>query len=425
MDAPPRRRLGCIGWLLVAGCLLLVAVAILLLWRRSTGDLDAEAARARALGVAMAGDLPPEEPPGLRSWLAELERVTGRATRYEGPHLDTHGDPWQAAPPELLAWTSGVDADVDALLDRAPQGRLRLPTGATSSARNDYAGYGVYEAKDLLLQRLFRTDAPRPDLDRLQLLSGVPHGFMGLWSWYKAEDAWLYAALRHRERLDPATTAASARSLATAMHERVGSAIASQPAIWDDLLRQPVEPLLRDLNIRLPSLMVMDLDSGLLLIPRAGRRRILARSVDAAAWVRTHGTPATFADIAAMSPRLDRLRPSNAWHELYSSILDEGFCAHCRGYRTSACHAQAEAALRIITHLRVFAADLDGSPWPPDPGDPSGAPLRPIVRDGVVIGAYSVGVDGVDDGGDRRTDLCLPLRARLGYPRASDPPPAP
>lgn len=425
MDEPPRRRFGCLGWLLVAGCLLLVTVVILLLWRRSTADLDAEAARGRALGIAMAGDLPPEEPPGLRTWLADLERVTQRATRYDGPHLDTHGDPWLTAPPELLAWSSGVDAEIDALLDVAPQGRLRFPAGMPSASRDVYSGYGIYEAIDLLRDRLVRSDDPQHDLSRLLSLSNVPHGSMGQWSYYRAEEAWLHAALRHRHRLDSATTAVTAKALAAAMLSRFATAMTEQPAIWDGLLRQPVKPLLHQLGIKLPALMVKDLDSGLQLLPRAGRSRILARSIDAAAWVRANGAPATFADITAMSPRLEPLRPSNAWRELYSSTLDEGFCAHCRGYRTAACHTHAEQVLRLATHLRLFAADLEGSAWPTDPGDASGAPLRPIVRDGAVIGGYSVGADGVDNGGDRRKDLCLPLRAQLGFPRASDPPKAP
>jgi len=73
---------------------------------------------------------------------------------------------------------------------------------------------------------------------------------------------------------------------------------------------------------------------------------------------------------------------------------------------------------------RLLAADLAGTAWPADPGDPSGGMLRPILRDGAVIGAYGYGGDGIDGGGSVKADWCWPLRARLGYPRAADSPPA-
>lgn len=59
--------------------------------------------------------------------------------------------------------------------------------------------------------------------------------------------------------------------------------------------------------------------------------------------------------------------------------------------------------------LTLLAAELRQKPWPVDLFDPSGKPLRRYERAGKLIGAYSVGSDGVDDGGVRKTDIVFPL----------------
>lgn len=74
--------------------------------------------------------------------------------------------------------------------------------------------------------------------------------------------------------------------------------------------------------------------------------------------------------------------------------------------------------------LLVLAAELRGTAWPADALEPGGKPLHRVERDGRLIGAYSVGADGVDDGGDPRTDRCWPLYGPLGSPKAGDPLPA-
>lgn len=63
----------------------------------------------------------------------------------------------------------------------------------------------------------------------------------------------------------------------------------------------------------------------------------------------------------------------------------------------------------IVLHARLLAAELRGSPWPVDLLDPAGNPLRRWEKDGRLIGAYSVGENGVDDGGDGRRDITLRL----------------
>lgn len=56
---------------------------------------------------------------------------------------------------------------------------------------------------------------------------------------------------------------------------------------------------------------------------------------------------------------------------------------------------------------RLIAWAIDGQEWPIDLWDPAHGALRRIERDGVVVGAYSVGRDGVDDGGGRDDDRLL------------------
>jgi hypothetical protein len=64
---------------------------------------------------------------------------------------------------------------------------------------------------------------------------------------------------------------------------------------------------------------------------------------------------------------------------------------------------------RTALRGRLVAAELRGQPWPVDSFDPSGAVLRPVSRDGVLVGAYTVGKDGVDDGGVEKQDRYFPL----------------
>ncbi len=61
--------------------------------------------------------------------------------------------------------------------------------------------------------------------------------------------------------------------------------------------------------------------------------------------------------------------------------------------------------------LAVLAAELSGSTWPDDAY--AAGPLRRIERDGRLIAAYSVGSDGVDDGGDRKKDRIIELYGTL------------
>jgi hypothetical protein len=71
-----------------------------------------------------------------------------------------------------------------------------------------------------------------------------------------------------------------------------------------------------------------------------------------------------------------------------------------------------KSQMKTSLHARLLAAELQGKSWPPDVFHPTNAPLHRVERDGILVGAYSVGENGVDDGGDctSKKDLYLPIR---------------
>jgi hypothetical protein len=72
--------------------------------------------------------------------------------------------------------------------------------------------------------------------------------------------------------------------------------------------------------------------------------------------------------------------------------------------------------LEARTALRLLAAELRGQPWPADPRDPTGHAYRRCERDGSLIGAYSVGKNGIDDAG-QGDDRCINLYGVCRLPR--------
>ena len=85
----------------------------------------------------------------------------------------------------------------------------------------------------------------------------------------------------------------------------------------------------------------------------------------------------------------------------------------------------ARWSITISTHLRLMAADLDGGPWPEDPFALTPAPLHRAERGGILMGAWSVGLDGIDQSGSTSKDVCLSLGPKNGYPKMTDLPSLP
>jgi hypothetical protein len=60
---------------------------------------------------------------------------------------------------------------------------------------------------------------------------------------------------------------------------------------------------------------------------------------------------------------------------------------------------------KVILHCRVLIAELRKTSWPVDVFfDPNAKPLHRVERNGKLIGTYSVGLNGVDDGGIKGSD---------------------
>ena len=71
--------------------------------------------------------------------------------------------------------------------------------------------------------------------------------------------------------------------------------------------------------------------------------------------------------------------------------------------------------------LAVLSADLRQQPLPLDPFANPPAPLQPIERNGRTIGWYSVGPNGLDDGGVSNGDFGMPISESLGKRGFADP----
>ena len=137
------------------------------------------------------------------------------------------------------------------------------------------------------------------------------------------------------------------------------------------------------------------------VITRAGRQRTLMMCLDAIEHLRPHDFRGSLAwareaDAEFRTAQTGFPYPSLTLHEIFMPVWSHSFAV---GERT---------ALRA----RLLAAELLGNPWPADSFDKDGQGLRPITRDGRVIAAYSVDIDGIDQGGVDKLDRIFPLYAK-------------
>jgi hypothetical protein len=65
--------------------------------------------------------------------------------------------------------------------------------------------------------------------------------------------------------------------------------------------------------------------------------------------------------------------------------------------------------VKVVTHLRILLAELQGQSWPMDPFDREKNQLHRLEREGKLMGAYSFGQNRKDDGGDKTKDDYFPL----------------
>ena len=139
----------------------------------------------------------------------------------------------------------------------------------------------------------------------------------------------------------------------------------------------------------------------MLLITRAGRQGALTALLDAHRELQALDSAGSVAWARATEEKFHKARRGIP----YPSLVLQGFYM-------PAWVAVVRVGQRTALHGRLLAAELQGQPWPNDTFDTTGATLRSIIRDGRVIAGYSVGDDGVDQGGTDKRDQVFPLYAK-------------
>lgn len=419
------RRLNWWQTLVLIACLFGIFVACLGLWLRSDGDLTAVDARARELKLPLLpADLAFAATTAERT--ADWQRllVLGEQLKPWGESEAAKG--WTPTPglplPEGLAkHHAGLDA---AALAESAAILGRLGDAAVDAHRELSPAAKLPDVT--ALRRHMRVRCERillatPGELAAEIAAAAaliplrePAGLLRLMVQANLVEQWATAVIMRAGELGEAKAAVAARAealaplvpagLARAWRNDLASlrgfvATAEPAAVWSRLGHDGGS---------------WSFDAwGFAVALRAGRARTLTLMQDIAA---AQGDPLDAAGQLAAARAAEAASRETSWWRPGSllSAMTLPVAAPVVG----GAHA---ARLRLL----VLTAELRGSAWPKDLLDPGGATLRRVEREGRLVGAYSVGQDGVDDGGDARTDRCWPLYAPLGSPKAGDPPPAP
>lgn len=410
----PVKRLSWWQVLVLIACLFGIFVACLALWLRSDGDLAAVDARARSLGL-------PSGPADLVFADAAPDRVADwrRLLALGGslaPWSDTEpGRTWVAQPgavvPDTLrahhaALPAAELAELDALL-------ARLGDAPIDSDRN--LAPGAQRLDVTALRRLMRLLCERialaaPDRLPAELAAAAalvplrePPGLLRLMVAATLAEQWAAAAMLRAADLGAARPQAA--ELATRLAAIPVAALA--PAWRNDLaalrgFAADADPdqVWRNLGRGGGT---FSLDAwGFAIALRSGRARTIELMQDVAA--AAGGDPLDLSRqlTAARLATQEAARPS--WFRPGSLL--PAMTLPVAEPVVAAVHA---ARLRLL----LIAAELGGKPWPPDLFAADRAPLRRIERDGRLVGAYTVGPDGHDDGGTVPLDRRWPLYATL------------
>ena len=386
-------------WVLLGVALTLVLLCLTgWAWLCSTGDLDAFAKEAVAAEVSL---LPPPMDPVREAWWQDLGVRTSGAPDIVLNYIDLQVIERLDSPP------------FEDVLARADM----IPAGSVSPPDRELAR----ELRSICMARLLiepSSTVPQV-LDRIHRFAAAEVGPDDVWSSWSDTMMWrmVEAVARRRDNLaaeDRPVIAAKLSALADLLEQRVRMHAASLMRNAYALARQgPLElstglqPHLTDLYSVIPS------GLACMVVERGGRAPYLR---DLLAWHQAM-TKATDARDMIHIARLDQERWRDpSWQQLlprqFMGLYWQQGYFHLR-------------AIGGILHLRLLAADLTGNPWPEDPFADPGTPLHRVERDGVLLGAWSVGFDGVPQGGDRNRDVCMSLGPPLGKPNMADPlPPA-
>ncbi len=402
--AAPRRSRR--GWWLLAGLafgLPLAAGLLLWWWCGTQTDLDAAESRLRAAGLPTNG----------REWgriAATPERLAAaRRIGILANALDTYrNDYWDMRPEVsvsagIRAFQDSRDAVAVAELEDTLLGIGDQPFAPTADFQ---VGYGddlnSYRSGHFLRQRVLA--APVPEAERaaraalavLRLQQGRPY----VYSWLSDLDRAIINRMANGALFSPAL-AADLEATADRLVAGFPRDLAAQPIIYVGLFRTGFNAAGKTLGISLPKYMeFFPLNE---LIFRGGRGGLIDGMGDYAAYVRSHERVRDWVDEAQRESIALRGRGMLSPVALLSYVF-------LREWQYSYALSLATNVLRT----RLIAAEMRLRPWPEDLLDRRGHALRPLVLHGRVIGGYSVGFDGNDDGGSRH-DQRFPLtRKPLG-----------
>ncbi len=414
------RRLTWWQSLILIGCLFGILVACLGLWLRSRGDLTAVDARAAELHLPVtATDL------AFAATTAERRADWQRLLELGGqlmPYSETDAAkgwtpiPGQALPAELQAHHATLDA---ALLAESAAILARLGD-APVDAHRELSPTAVLPDVSALRRHmrlrceriLLATPANLPEeiaTAAALIPAREPPGLLRLMVQASLIEQWSTAVIRRATDLGAARSDIAARAEALAPLAPTGLAVAwkhdlvalrdfadsAEPAaIWARLGRDGG---------------TFSLDAwGFAVALRAGRARALTLMQDIAV---AQADPLDAAGQLAAARAAEAAARAHSWWRPGTLLA-----AMTLPVATPVISGAQAARLRLL----VLAAELRGTAWPRDQLDPAGGQVRRVERDGQLIGAYSVGADGTDDGGDAKADRCWPLYAPLGAPKAGD-----
>lgn len=387
---PKRRR----GWWILLGMalgLMLATVVGTWVWLEADGDIRAIESEMHAAGLHDRDSSRAEAEDPAR--LALALRIDGMV-RAVGI-------------PRSIEWKSDIPLREDFILRHREIDSAGISTIARATvdlgARPIFLrpGVGLYRGGwwTLLHQRILVAESEELDLCLAACRTLIEANLQdrpNWWRWQYLGDlckVMVYRRSDHQEQLLP---------IAEWLNDMAGRMLETYPLVaervlWEDCntLRHSGEMFLKERGALLPQWMANN--AGMAIGMRVERGPILRAEWE---WCQ-------FLKANPMQPRV--------WmHEAVSRVViiaGKSWLVQGNGFEVLYLQHPLliESMVKSVITAQVLAADLRGSPWPIDVLDPMGSPLRRWEVDGHLVGAYSVGPDGVDDGGDPRKDIRVHL----------------
>ncbi|MBA3936967.1 MAG: hypothetical protein H0X38_05865 [Planctomycetes bacterium] len=368
-------------------------------WSGTQTDLDAAAVRLHALGLPTTGE----------EWgrvVADPERLVKRRRIEElAVALDTYRGDYDyrsdyanhrlmtAVPEGIATFQAACDAGHVAELENLLLGLGDGPLAATIDFPLPYGGEpGPYRPWHFLRQRIVTASVPAAEraARAALVLARAQAGVDLYYGAYQLER--VLKAIASRMAAGALFSPALARDLDATAAQIIAQrprAVAAQAITYLTLFRKGFMATAKPLGLSLPSIMQTAPFNELIF--RAGRARIIDDLGTQAAFMRDHHRPREWAD--------EDVRRSLAYGTNTRRYSASGFLMPLFGplFFPPITITSTVVAMRA----GVLAAELRQGAWPEDLLDPGRHPLRPLQSFGHPVGAYSVGLDGRDDGGGK------------------------